>query len=114
MTGDLPQGLVVVGVGRQEVEASLQEKVEMVVGCCLVVDVEVKKILVLTQLGSLRVEEGEVHASLEEHSEVWVQKMGGACSHQAMMVGPHETGSSGLVEVCWVWEGDLLECLVCN
>lgn len=56
-----------VGVGRQEVEASLQEWEERMVGCCLVVDEEVQKILVFAQPWSLQAEEGEVRASLVEH-----------------------------------------------
>lgn len=67
MANDLPQELVVVGVGRQEVEASLQERGERMVGCCLVVDEEVQKILVFAQPWSLQAEEGEVRASLVEH-----------------------------------------------
>lgn len=56
-----------VGVGRQEVEAYLQEWEERMVGCCLVVDEEVQKILVFAQPWSLQAEEGEVRASLVEH-----------------------------------------------
>lgn len=67
MANDLPQELVVAGVGRQEVEASLQEWGERMVGCCLVVDEEVQNILVFAQLWSLQAEEGEVRASLVEH-----------------------------------------------
>lgn len=67
MANDLPQEPVVVGVGRQEVEASLQEWEERMVGCCLVVDEEVQKILVFAQPWSLQAEEGEVRASLVEH-----------------------------------------------
>lgn len=67
MADDLQQELVVAGAGRQEVEASLQGWAERKVGCCLGVDEEAQRILVLAQLRSLLVAEGEVRASLAEH-----------------------------------------------
>lgn len=54
-----------VGVGRQEAEASLLELVERTAGC-LRVDEE-QRVLVLTQVRILPVEEGEVRACLVEH-----------------------------------------------
>lgn len=69
MADDLQKELVVVEVCRREAEASLQEMGKKA-GCCLGVDEEVLKILVLAQLKSLQVEEGEVRVSLKEHREV--------------------------------------------
>lgn len=74
MANDLP--LVVVVVVHQEVEASLQDLGEGTFGCCLVVEGVVQKTLILAQVRSLQVVEGEVRASLVEHQEVKVQKIG--------------------------------------
>lgn len=112
MADDLPQKLAVAGVGRQEAEASLQEWGEEKVGCCLGVDEEAQRILVLIQLRSLLVAEGEARASLAEDQEVWTQKPGWAWVLRGTTVeaGPHETGSSGVGEVCLAREeGGLLE-----
>lgn len=66
MADDLPQELVAVGAGHREAEASPQEWAVRMVCCCLGVDEEVKRILVLAQLRSLLVGEGEVRAVLVE------------------------------------------------
>lgn len=68
----------------------------------------------VAQVRSLLAVEGEVHASLMEHQEVQLQKHGWVWVLQGAMavVGLHETGSPGLVEVCWAREGGHLECLV--
>lgn len=67
MADDLQQELVAVGAGHQEVEASLRELAVRKVCCCLGVDDELQRILLLAQLKSLLEGEGEVRAFLVEH-----------------------------------------------
>lgn len=109
------QKLVVVGVDHQEAGVYLQELVVREGGCCLRVEEEARRSLVLAQARSLLVGEGGVHASLVEHWEVVVQTLGWVWVLQEVTVevGPHVMVSSGVVEVYWVREeGGLLECLV--
>lgn len=117
MADDLPQEPVAAGGGRQEAAASLREPAVRKVDCCLGAEEEVQRILVSTQPRSLPVGEGELRASPVERREVevhwrpgWVWVLQGVTAD----AGPRDqTGSPGLVEVCWVREeGALLECLV--
>lgn len=67
MADDLPEELVVVEAGRQEVGASLQELAVKEVGCCLGVEEEARRSPLVGQGKSLLAVGGEARASLVEH-----------------------------------------------
>lgn len=108
---DLQWELVVVGGGRRKVAASLREPAVREAGSYWGAEEEAQRHPFSTLAKSLQVGEGEVRASLVEG---WV-----AVSLVWDLQGPlvegvlHGSGSSGLVEGCWVQEEErLLECLV--